>query len=234
MGATQLERKPATKREERETQVFARLGVNKTSVILSISPKSPLYQRFVQGSHPKAYWSMELRSNPDLEGEPFLAIVKKELPAGSKKQAGIGAGSVNKQTRTYSLGSLRSQFTAMERFGEFTTQEIELHDDEGDVLLFKLPKQRKARDTLPTPPAPAGDVVIGRIGRAPEPEETPPAPEPDAKGQIMMVYQPPKEKISLERAVNIINAYRERMGDDLCLTITKDGKLQAMAKFGAE
>jgi hypothetical protein len=246
MGATQLERKPATKREERAVQTIARLGVNKSSVILVIPATSPLYSRFVVGGVPKSYWSFELRTNNDLKGEPYFAVMEKGEPK-NRRQGGIAAGSVNKETKAFSLAILRSQFKLLDRFGEFSSQKIELYADNGGEILFKLPANRKplaGRGEAPPvavvpapaeikPPAPSHErEVVGRIARA---SDVPvPAPEPKAGDVIQMIYTPPKEKISLERAINIINTYRERMGDDLVLTVTKEGKLQAMAKFGAD
>lgn len=241
MGATKLDKRPATKKQKKDAQTLARIGVNKSAVVFVVPRHSSLHSRFVENGKTKSYWSMELRSNADPKGVPYLAIVEKPAPIKGKMHPGVAGGFINKQTGAYSLAILRTQFKAMNKLGEFTSQAIDLYEDLGDVLMFKLPANRQplsARGGHKDEP-----VAEGRIAPKPEPEvvlreekiEEPapvPAPAPSSQQPTPLVIQAPKEAVSLEKAINVINAYKRKMQSDLRLTISEGGFLSVVAKYG--
>jgi hypothetical protein len=242
MGATKLATKPTTKREAKEAAIVARVGVNNTSVIFSVPKTSPLYSRFVKDGESKFYWAFELRAVVDPKGVPHLAIVKKQPPAGGIKHIGVVRGSVNRQSATFSIAIFRNQFKAINKLGTFSSQPIELYADEGEVLLFKLPANRKPLTSKKPEPAavepkPEPEVTRAEASHPPavsrklEPEPVA-APAPAASSPTPLVIQAPKEPVSLEKAINVINAYKERMGDNLRLSIAEGGYLAVIAKMG--
>jgi len=242
MGATKLASRPVTKQDEKNAKAVARLGVNNTSVVLSVPKHSPLYERFVKDGQATHYWSFELRAVADPKGTPHLAIVKQPAPT-EKMHPGVAKGFLNKPTEAYALAILRGQFKAMDRMGPFASQGIELIEERENELLFKLPANRKplmVRNKQPDAPAqiaqpeprPEPEVIRAEATHAPVARHPEPEPAPTAAQPTPLVIQAPKEKVSLEKAINVINAYKEKMGDNLRLSIAEGGYLAAIAKMG--
>jgi hypothetical protein len=245
----------------------ARLAVYHESVLLSIPKSSPLFSTVAKNRQVLAWWAMEAVSNPDLKGEPFLALrYRGPVKEGeATRRPGMLRGSFN-ASGEWQATVMNSRLPAIAKLGPFAAVPLRLLRQEGDDLVFKLPpanlRKRPAGYNYPEPPAeklapPAPPAVKKLEPRAhhgiPEPAPVPPPPRapvparekepPPAEHahhqKVHLDERPlqlvlPKEPVSLQRAIRIVNHHKEKMGDNLSLSITPEGYLLAIAQFGGK
>lgn len=235
LGAERVVTLPIKNRRQEQQDMgdtdTARSAVNSQSIVLTIPAGSDIYDRFAdKKGNGTGFWTFELRANVDPKGFPYFAVVRCVDPPAGKKHKGIAKGSFNKVNGAWSISISNSVLPVVARLGPVTSSPITLREDLGDVLVFNVPEEAGAQflqaSGRPEPAAPPSDLP-----EAPPVEE--PAPKPPAAAERQPVYlQLPKEKISLERAVAIVNRYKDTMGDDLRMHISEGGFLACTAKFG--
>jgi hypothetical protein len=235
----------------------ARLAVYHESVMLSIPKSSHLFSTVAKGRQVVAWWSMEAVSNPDLKGEPFLALrYRGPVKEGeATRRPGMLRGSFN-ASGEWQATVMNTRLPAIAKLGPFAAVPLRLLRQEGDDLVFKLPpanlRKRPAGynypDTTPaenlTPPAPPAVKKLEPVAaplppRAPVPAREKEPPHADPHQKVHLDERPlqlvlPKEPVSLQRAIRIINHNKEKMGDNLSLSITPEGYLLAIAQFGGK
>lgn len=130
-----------------EAGAVARLGINKTAIILTIPKASKLFKRFVSKGRPSGYWAYEMRPNADPKGQPHLAVVSRAAPENSKNRkahAGIMAGTVNKASGNFMLPTQHSTLPKLvKRFGTFSSTPVEIVSETGNEIIFAMPEDRK-------------------------------------------------------------------------------------------
>jgi hypothetical protein len=227
MGARRLAAIPTSKREQQEEAVNMaegapiRVGISDHAVVV-IPKTSEFYDRFADAKNrPKGHWALEMRSNPDLKGEPILAIVPKKMPPGKKRMNGMVGGSFSKATAgfqlTFAIGSIEK---IAEKFGKFRTTAAVVSQNNGELHL-KLPSDRLE-------PILRGERRLEALTAPPEPEPEPeiveePTPTPVAEAPTMgiealakllagmpkqsdkMTLQFPERPLTVERCVDFIN-----------------------------
>ena len=236
-----------------------------------IPEASPFFKRVVAKGQPKSYWSVELRSNPDPKGSPFLAIVEQPAPAPGTKHQGVVRGFYNRMAKAaYLQWSAKEQFPNIVKHGPFGVTPVELKADEGQAILFHMPTERKAlmlrgktkAEALAAAEkdakrleADAGEIEAREaeaVAEAPVAEAPAPVAPPEADMvqallarllQQPQVLQPqvhldkpitlmPREAVSMERAVNALNALKNKHGEDIQFVVGAGGFLVVRAKLG--
>jgi hypothetical protein len=127
-----------------EMGVVGKIAVYHGSVMITIPPESPLYQRFVSGDgKPKAWWSMKAIANPEPKGDPILGLsfqgdVKPDDP---ERRPGLMRGSLN-QVKHVQLTVMPSRLPAIAKLGPFAAGPLSFAGEENETILLKLPKDR--------------------------------------------------------------------------------------------
>lgn len=248
LGAQRLEAAPAPRKyRNRKGGPIARFMMNDKLIVLHIPKASKLLSRFMtKNRRPTAHWQFELRASPDLTAPPMLAVRKAEVRAGRKVQTGLVGGFF--VTGAWRLTIARNAFPVLSnKATTIPTTALTLYEDKGDELVFRLPP-----GTIPTGftkhPAPAISPPPGpkpseawpevlpvpqpAIAKAPAPVVAP-APAPAIMPPQTMTLQFPKQTVSVEQAIGILNKAKQRLGNNLRFTIVEDGYLTAVHRIGS-
>jgi hypothetical protein len=214
----------------------ARVGIT-DAIMVSIPKDSPLYSEFADDKGKAiAHWSLELRSNPDLKGEPFIAVVRKKLPPGKKRVNGIHGGVFNSKSNAFFLSIPAKSFPDIARLGPFKTTDAESVTREKDAIILKLPKERQPpllrgerkleALTRPEPEAVVEEPQVEPTPREESPPPTAPTPGTDMFASMMaamakvkqpeaMTLQLPDKPLTVDRCVAFLNRRKEAKGNNL-------------------
>ena len=224
---------PPAKARRGKRRPVATVSLRDKLFVVHIGAASKLIGRFrTEDNRPAAHWSFELRPSVDLAAPPLIVLKRSEIEDG-KKHPGVAAGFAVKGG-SWRITVARNQIPALARLPDFKGTGVRLYADEGDRLVFELP---------------AGTIPTGfrkREGEAPLPSEAfKPKPEPvEAKpvqpdapalvdiGDRPLVLQMPKQAVSVEAAIKVLNAAKRRLGSNLRFTIQEDGYLSAVHRIG--
>jgi len=236
LGAEPL---PERKRSKRISDRFpASLTLNEKSLMVSFPRRSPLLARFkTKDDKATGVWTAELIASPDLAAPPLLSLKRSELPADGSSHYGFVKGFSPAPGAGWKLQYGRGVVAALGTLGTFTAEGLRLYKDNGDELVFQLPAA-----TLPT------GFVARQSDPEPEPEDDQPEPvearetaapaarpaaEPvDALRDKPITLQFPKQAVSVEAAIGILNKAKARLGSNLRFTIEEGGFLSAVHRIG--
>jgi hypothetical protein len=229
-------------------KMVANVAMNDTIVILHIPKASKLLGRFrTKEGKAVAHWGFELRASPDLTAPPLLVVRKVEIPAGRKFQFGAVAGFNVAGAWRLTMG--RGQFPALDkRLAVLPSTGLTLYEDNGDELVFKLPVGTIPTGFTKSPPVEAkGDVAefppLDHKPVSPPPTGGPgglepaAAPAPAAAPVVQLPDQPmilqlPRQSVSVEQAIAVLNKAKQRLGTSLRFTIEENGFLSAVHRIG--
>jgi len=242
LGARRLEAAPPLRKRARARKGFpAHLSMTDKLVILHIPAASKLLKRFRTASGKAAsHWSFSLRPSVDLQAPPLLVVKQAQVPAGAKVKQGLVSGFNANGAWRLTMG--RSMFPALDqRIDHLPAVGLTLYEDNGTELVFQMPP-----GTLPTgftkhaaPPVeqPPAEAL------APQPQATlehapqAPAPQQLVVPNVMFPDQPlnlqlPKQGVSIEPAITVLNKAKARLGNNLRFTIEENGFLSAVHRIG--
>jgi hypothetical protein len=219
----------------------AGIALNSSYLSLIIPRDSKLLSRFkTPDGKPKGHWVFEIQSSVTLADPPLIAIKRTTLPPGMQKKPGVVAG-WGHNNGGWLLNISRGMVPVLTRMVDrFPTTEVQVVRDTADELVFKLP-----RGTIPTSYQPHHDVI-----ETPEPEREQPAPKPSvawadpkppepevapapAPSQPgVLEFKWPKQSVSIEQAINVLNAKKRQHGNNLRFTIEEGGYISAVHRIG--
>jgi hypothetical protein len=250
LGAKRLERTTSRRGKYAKPKGGIFLSLNANKFTFNVGAESKLIDRFKTPDNKAAgHWTFELRASPDLEAPPMIAAKRVELRPGVKAQHGATTGFFNKKTGAWRIALSRSGFPALsKKVKGFARVSAELYEDKGDELVFKLPP-----GTIPTsfkkpvtpidpakvealttleesglldePPAPAPAPIAARAAPAKASE-----PAPALAQKLTLEF--PKQPVSVEAAIGVLNKAKQRLGNNLRFTITEGGFLTATHRIG--
>jgi hypothetical protein len=238
LGAARLDILPNQGRKgRRKNDAVARLSLSEKSIALSIPAASKLISRFkTPDNRPAAQWRFELRASPDLEAPPMLAAIPCEPAAGKKVAHGIVAGFHVPNTGGWRVVAARSSVKALTKaIKQIPATDIELYENNGRELVFKLPTGLLPTTFKPHPPAERPIPISPEPAPEPAPTGGPGGIEPEQAprlGEHPMVLQMPKPTVSVEQAIGILNKAKRRLGPNLRFQIVEDGYLTAVHRIG--
>lgn len=201
--------------------------------VVHIGVDSKLIDRFkTADNRPAAHWTFSLSPSPDLAAPPLIVAKKVDVRPGGKRHGAVGGFAV--VGGSWRLTVARSQVPALAKLPNFKGVGVRLYEDRGDELVFQLPA-----GTVPTgfrkpdeAPVAAPEPIEAK---APvQPETKPVSPEPVAVdiGDRPLVLQMPKQSVSIEQAIAVLNRAKRRLGSNLRFQIVEDGFLTATHRIG--
>lgn len=248
LGAQRLDVLPGQTRGLRKRGNVG-LSLNHQALIVHIPITSKLIDRFkTADGKSKAHWRFELRASPDLSAPPMLALIETVLPPGKERTPGLVAGYEITGGKGWRLSIARKQVPALsKRVDTIKSVDIELYEDTGKELVFKLPTGIIPTKFKPHPPvarveAPAAPLpsqawaephppvdveaaVLAALAKIPAAEPTPGLPQ-------NLVLQFPKQPVSVEQAIAVLNKAKQRLGNNLRFTVAENGYLTATHRIG--
>jgi hypothetical protein len=242
LGATPL---PTTRRNPRKSDRFpAYLSLNGKNLSISILKKSPLLSRFkTKDAKAVAAWTVDLVSSPDLNAPPMLSLKRKPIPDGPSHHGTVKGFHVP-NTGGWRLSWGRTALSGLGALAPAISAEgLRLYKEGVDELVFQLPPS-----TLPTGfVARQPESEEPEADRAPLPSEAwaepdvapapakPAAPVAEAGTGLAdrpIVLQFPKQPVSVEAAIAVLNRAKARLGSGLRFTIEEGGYLSAVHRIG--
>jgi hypothetical protein len=226
----------------------ASFGLGENLLVIHFPKGSKLLKRVRSATgKPMAHWEVYFRSSPDLDAPPMVALRRVELPAGQLRKQGVTGGfAANADSWRFTLS--RKNFPMLDSIQTLTSVPLTLYEETTDELVFKLPS-----GTLPTtfrprpepvapvmePPEASDGVLVGTPFPAPrlapierrEPAEAAPQAATFVNEQPITL-QLPKQGVSVEAAVAVLNKAKRRLGDNLRFTIVEGGYLTAVHRIG--
>jgi len=226
------------------------LSLNHQNLILHIPGNSKLIDRFkTPDNRPKTHWTFELRASPDLSAPPMLAVKQVELPPGKDRMRGAIGGFHIKAGGGWRLSLSRDQLPALsKRVDIIKSVNVELYEDNGSELVFKLPtgviptKFKPPKAGTPVHPAQVPqlrealeesghfDTPLPSQAFVPHPVAPAPAAAPAMPQNLTLQF--PKQPVSVEQAIMVLNKAKARLGNSLRFTIEENGYLSAVHRIG--
>jgi len=200
--------------------------------VVHIAAKSKLIRRFAtpDGKRAVAHWKIELRPSVDLTAPPLVVMRQVE----ASKSWGI-VGGFGVKGGSWRITVSRSNIPALARIPNFKGTGVRLYEDNGSELVFELPA-----GTIPTgfrkpDQAPVETPIETLESPVTKPVSPPPAdaPVPVDIGDRPLVLQMPKQGVSIEAAIAVLNKAKRRLGSNLRFTIEEGGYLTAVHKIGS-
>ena len=242
LGAQRLDILPGQKRGRFTKKAVARFSITRDFLALSIPKTSPLIDRFKTADNKsKAHWRFELRASPDLEAPPMLAAIECQLPPGMKICPGMVAGFYIAPTGGWRITVQRNHIPALSKsLKAIPSVDVELYQDSGKELIFKLPTGAlpttfKARPAQAEPKEALAPPKVVSIVPTPEPAPAPAKADADPMAGLLdrpITLQFPKQTVSVEQAITILNKAKARLGNSLRFTIEEGGWLSAVHRIG--
>lgn len=253
LGAQRLDVIPKSKREKEEVKDMTsevKMAVTDSMVMVSVPESSELYSKFADKSHrPTGMWTLELRSNPALNGVPRLAIVRKEPPPPGKKKSGIAGGSHNKMSKAFKL-AIQSHLLPMfeKNLGQFGMTPIKTREVHSNEIVFDVPKDRKKLilrgskkresedvkkvETKETQQLPKDLPIL-----TPEPEKSeevqpPLIVKPEVHIPRRIYLEPVQAPLDVDKCIKFLNLMKDEKGQNLRFTIEENGYLSYVMKGG--
>lgn len=222
----------------------AAFGLNKNGLVFTIGVRSQVRKKFGKAS---GRWQFELRASPDLRAPPLLVLKKATLPAGMERKAGVVAGSDFGGAWKFQVS--RPQLPKMlQSIDRVSSIDVKLLKDEGDALVFSLPAGilptsfQPHADELPAPlPSEAWAEPIQEPQEAPqeavEPAQATEVAQARTEPQVGLqdrpiVLQFPKQTVSVEQAIAVLNRRKQQLGNGLRFTIEEGGYISAVHRIG--
>lgn len=231
---------PANRASRFKRGKVATVSLRDNLFVVHIGAASKLIRRFAtpDGKRPVAHWKIELSPSPDLTAPPLIVMKKVEVADGSK-HPGVVAGFAVKGG-SWRITVRRNQIPALSRLPNFKGTGVRLYEDRGNELVFQLPAGTvptgfRKPDAAPLPSEAWAEPKAKAIeAKAPEPVEaaTPAAAPTVELGDRPLVLQMPKQTVSVEAAIGILNKAKRRLGDSLRFTVVEGGYLTAVHRIG--
>lgn len=224
----------------------AAVALNATGLIFVIPAASKALPRFkTPDNEPARHWTFEFRSSVDLKRPPQLAIKKAELPPGVEKAPGISSGwSTTAGGWVFKVSP--KMHPALKNVSTFASIDVKLLHAGEDELIFSMPEgvfptsYQPHHDETEAHPAPLPSQAWREPEEAPqEAPEEPEAPKPTkAPGEALagildkpIVLQMPRQSVSIEQAIALLNKKKLQLGNKLRFTIKEDGFLSAIHRI---
>jgi len=227
-------------------------SLNHQNLILHIPGNSKLIDRFkTPDNKPKTHWTFELRASPDLSAPPMLAVKEAKLPPGKERMPGLVGGFHIKAGGGWRLSLSRDQLPALsKRVDIIKSVNVELYEDNGSELVFKLPtgviptKFKPPKAGTPVHPAEVPqlrealeesghfDTPLPSQAFVPHPVAPAPVAAPAPALPQNLTLQFPKQPVSVEQAILVLNKAKQRLGNNLRFQIGEEGYLTATHRIG--
>lgn len=209
-----------------------------------------------------AHWEFELRPSVDLTAPPLLVVRQAEVPAGQKIKKGLVSGfNINGAWRVTMARVMMPSLSNRIDHIEMTPVSL-YEDNERELVFklppgtiptsFKPHPPANGTEVQEAAPLPsqawpegmdarekeALDTLLleqdADLARAPTAAEMARARAQQAIGQEQppIVLQFPKQTVSVEQAVNILNKAKRRLGNNLRFTVGPEGFLTAAHRIG--
>jgi len=210
--------------------------------VIHIGAASKLISRFMtKDGRAAAHWKLELRPSVDLTAPPLIVLQRVDVQEG-KKHPGIVSGFAVKGG-SWRVTVRRNQVPALARLPNFKGTPVRLYEDTGDQLVFQLPagtiptgfrKHDEERTPLPSEafkpkPEPVEEPVEAKVRQPVAPVDAPVAVD---IGDRPLVLQMPKQTVSIEAAIAVLNKAKRRLGASLRFQIVEEGYLTATHRIG--
>jgi hypothetical protein len=223
----------------RHRNAVAAVALNSKNLVLLIPVGSKLLERFkTADGKAKSAWEFEIRASADLSAPPLIAVREVEMPPGILKKWGVTRGTMHK-TGGWQLGVSRTSIPALtKKVDSISSVDVELYQDNGSELVFKLPA-----GTVPTSYHPHKDKLQDEPrpieAKAPEPQAPPPAPAtpaaptaaPAAFPTSLKLELPKSNEFTIERAIRYLNRQKLALGNKLRFTVNEGGTLSAVHRI---
>ncbi len=203
----------------------AKISINERTVNVLIPAKSEMISLFMTDAfQPKAFWQARLvqRSKYD---EAVVELTKTKLPAGALRAKGLVRGTYSSTACAFSLSWSVSGVDNHDLLGIFGATPSSLVLQSGNKLTFQVPADRK-------PPQRRGAI------NQESPQQEEPAtvdqqmPEKPQDVEIPSTSPVAVPKVTLKQAIDVVNKFKDSMGEHLSLQITMQGKIRALAEYG--
>jgi hypothetical protein len=227
LGAERLDTVPHVKKVK---PVYdAKMSITDEAIFFYVSKRSPLHKYFLDSNgEPTNHWRFEMRDVPGRE--PMLAVVRAPTPEAGTKHPGVARGYRVKSSDQFTLHMVHAVAPIVAKQGRFAASPLVLYERTQDAFVFELPPVAERDMSAPVLKHLKPAVLVEKKEEVQEPVTT--HVEHKLEPNQPVILQLPKEKISLERAVNVINAYKDSLGKDMGLYIDSDGYLRVTAAFG--
>ena len=228
-----------------KSEKVAIFSLSPRQLTLHFGANSKLINRFrTEDGKPTAHWSIELRSSFDLTAPPLIALKRAELPPGVKK-VGVAAG-FDPGSGGWRITMGRGLFPALKKtVDEISSTKVRLYQDNGDEIVLQLPpgtiptgfRKREPEPgldlrTIDSPPEPSEELNGFAKVEAPETAEAPQVDPTTGLKDQPITLQFPKQTVSVEAAIGILNKAKRRLGSNLRFTIEEGGFLSAVHRIG--
>lgn len=209
------------------------MALNKKNLVVFIPANSKLLDRFRKPDGTgTGFWEFEIQASPNLTAPPLIAVKRATMPPGLERKRGLTKG-VPHKNGGWLLAIKRTQVPALSNMiDSISSVDVELKSDNAKEIVFKLPA-----GTVPTGYHPHNDTLVQEpkpsVAEQPEePEVAKPTVEPQAGYQDKpIVLQMPKQSVSVEQAIGLLNKRKLQLGNKLRFTITEDGFLTAFHRI---
>jgi hypothetical protein len=181
----------------------------------------------------------------------MLALKRVALPPGILRKQGISGG-FDTGSDSWRITISRKSFPMLDFIETLPSVPLTLYEQNESELVFKLPNGtlptsfRKRLETEQKPDLAALARDLRDIHREETGEELPPTPAPQvapmpapapAPAPVVEVdrnltLQFPKQSVSVEAAISILNKAKRRLGNNLRFTIEEGGYLTAIHRIG--
>jgi hypothetical protein len=204
----------------------AKIGINDRNVTFVVPKESKFIDAFMdENFKAKSVWSIDLVQESPQE-EPLVRLQRKKLPPGKEKVTGLARGSYDSSGCLFSIVMKKGTIKGSSALGEFRTTEARLVRQDSNSYFFKLPINRQPPIVRRRTTAKVPTTGIETLKRSIEP-----IIENKELSEDTTISTETK-KISLKTAVEILNKHKDRLGDELILSITSNGKIKAMIEYG--
>lgn len=219
----------------------ATLGLAKDDLTISIPMHSPLLERFrTPEGRPVSAWRLELRSSVDLAAPPHLVLKKAEIRPGlARERSGIVRGGALGKHGGWKLVMRRNNLPKLlKRLDPFSSVELKLRSSNSEELEFDIPQgviptSYDPNRNKPEPVQEPVEALQEREETVEVPEVAKAAPVPSTGlADKPIVLQFPKQAVSVEQAIRVLNVHKQKLGSNLRFTVTEGGFLTAVHRIG--
>ena len=230
LGAERVARRALKGRRTRTAD--AAFAVNATKMVLLIPAHSKLLRHFKKYNRATGHWALEFRATPDLDAPPLLVARKRELPPGKQLTHGLTKGFAHKDGG-WVVHFSRDQFPLLKSVDRVPSVDVKLVEETADTLIFKLPLNTLSARSPQVPEHDTSPIVEHGAAER-EPEAAPPVTTAEPKAVLQdkpILLQFPKQTVSIEQAIALLNKRKLQLGNKLRFTIKEDGFLTAIHRI---
>jgi hypothetical protein len=161
-----------------------------------------------------------------------LVLTRATMPAGQVRKTGMAGGFHLKKTGAWRLTFTRHSLKFLKRIETIAPTAVDLYEETPGELVFKIPT-----GVIPTSfkPHPAPAAIEEPAEPEPQPAQAPAPAAAEAMNGFTdrpITLQFPKQTVSVEQALAILNKAKIRLGNNLRFTIEEGGYLSAVHRIG--